>query len=272
LTQSVHTMAPVNRQARYPTPEHGRAAEAVTAFFSEHGDVEAVLLTCSCARGKATPDSCVDIVVLVSPETLAAKRPALEREWREFYPHQEVFQKMLRVGAYSHVDLEFHDGRFEPPEHGWTTGADEFELAVGNIAAYSVPLWERSDYYRRLREKWLPYYDEELRRSRLQMVHRYCLNNLHHIPVYVRRGLYFQAFARLYHAFGEFLQALFMARRIYPIAYDKWIKEQIEDILELPQLYRELPNLFEIGRFESGELGEKGTRLEGLLSEYIADV
>lgn len=29
------------------------------------------------------------------------------------------------------------------------------------------------------------------------------------------------------------MQALFIARRTYPIAYDKWIREQVVDILGL---------------------------------------
>ncbi len=31
-------MKPINPQACYPTPEHGRAAEAITDFFSKRGD------------------------------------------------------------------------------------------------------------------------------------------------------------------------------------------------------------------------------------------
>jgi hypothetical protein len=101
------------------------------------------------------------------------------------------------------------------------------------------------------------------------MVRRYCLNNLHHIPGYIARGLYFQSFHRLWHAFGEFLQALFISRRVYPIAYDKWVREQIEEILELPSLYVTLSKLFEIRRFESDDIAQKAQILEGLLAEFI---
>ena len=38
-----------------------------------------------------------------------------------------------------------------------------------------------------------------------------------------------------------------------PIAYDKWIQEQIVDILGLPELYNQLLRLFEIRNFESHE-------------------
>ena len=100
------------------------------------------------------------------------------------------------------------------------------------------------------------------------MVRWYCLNNLHHIPLYVERGLYFQSFDRLYNAYREFLQALFIARRTYPIAYNKWIREEVEEILGLPELYAELSHLFEIKKFESSELMEKGQQVECLLEEY----
>ncbi len=96
----------------------------------------------------------------------------------------------------------------------------------------------------------------------------FCLNNLHHIPLYIERGLYFQSFDRLYNAYLEFLQALFIARRTYPIAYNKWIHEQVVEILDLPELYEQLPRLFEIKQFESGEIADKAKTLEDLLEKY----
>jgi hypothetical protein len=132
-------------------------------------------------------------------------------------------------------------------------------------------LWQGSDYYSRLKTKWLPYYGEELRLQRLKMVREYCLNNLHHIPLYVERGLYFQSFDRLYNAYREFLQALFIARRTYPIAYNKWIREQVEEILGLPGLYAQLSHLFEISRFESTEIAAKAIEVEELLDEYASE-
>ena len=92
--------------------------------------------------------------------------------------------------------------------------------------------------------------------------------NLDHIPLYVERGLHFQCFHRFYDAFREFLQALFIAHRTYPIAYDKWIQEQIVEILELPDLYKQLLSLFEIHNFESREVLDKANILRDLLDEY----
>lgn len=257
--------------AAYPTQQHREAAEAITAFFEASGKVDAVLLTNSCARGKAVPDSCLDINVLLQPERYAAERKALDAEWQHFYSTDSGFRGLEGAGKYSEVHLDIIDGQFTPPETeaDWTGPPDSFEIEVGNALAYSGPLWEGSDYYRQLKAKWLPYYSEELRRSRLAMVRRFCFNNLDHIPLYVERGLYFQSFDRLYNAYREFLQALFISRRTYPIAYDKWIREQIVEILGLPELYRQLPGLFEIKQFESGELVEKAQALRGLYIRHV---
>jgi predicted nucleotidyltransferase len=258
--------------AKYPTVEHERASEAVVNFFSKLSYVEAVILTGSCARGKATKDSCLDIMVLLPHKASANKRSELERRWVDFYEADTVFDKLQRVGRFSHVDLDFVDGCFVPKPRGWTSGPDDFELEVGNTLVYSVPLLETGDYFKRLRAKWLPYYNERLRKERLAGVREFCLNNLDHIPLYLDRGLYFQAFDRLYKAFQEFLQALFISRRTYPVAYDKWIREQIEEILRMPELYRQLPKLFEIKHFESQEIAQKAIKLNCLLDKYVKEI
>jgi len=90
------------------------------------------------------------------------------------------------------------------------------------------------------------------------------------IPLYLERGLYFQSFDRLYNTCREFLQALFISRT-YPIAHNKWIREQIVEILNLPQLYDRLPPLFEIKHFESPEIGEKAREVEQLLEQYAPE-
>ena len=252
----------------YPTPEHQHATEAIIEFFTAIPEIETVCLTCSCARGKASRDSCLDLLVLGRPEIMSATQAAIQKAWDEFYRTAAVFQKLAAVGKYAHVDLEFSNGHFVPTPRGWTSGPDEFELAIGNYLVYSVPLHQKSDYFNKLKAKWLPYYNETLRRERLLMVRRYCLNNLDHIPLYIERGLHFQCFHRFYDAFREFLQALFIARRTYPIAYDKWIQEQIVEILALPDLYDQLLSLLEIHNFESHEILEKVSTLKGLLNEY----
>jgi predicted nucleotidyltransferase len=255
-------------QAAYPTPEHQTAANAITDFFVSNYKIDAVLLVNSCARGKATRDSCLDIVVLAKPDPSRSSLSTLNAGWEEFEKSNQTLTALYKVGKYSVVHPDFIDGVFIPQEQDEAAGPDDFELWIGNFLAYSVPLWDGSDYLAQLKEQWLPYYNDELREQRLKMVRHYCLNNLHHIPPYIERGLYFQSFDRLYNSYREFLQALFIARRTYPIAYNKWIREEVEEILGLPELYEQLTHLFEIKQFESSEIAGKAIEVEQLLNQY----
>ena len=255
-------------QATYPTPEHNAAADIIVDFFVSNYKIDAVLLVNSCARGKATRDSCLDIVVLTKPDPSRSPLSALEAGWTELEKSNQTINALYQVGKYSVVHPDFIHGVFVPQEQDEAAGPDDFEVEIGNFLAYSVPLWEGSDYFLQLKQQWLPYYNEELRQHRLDRVRWYCLNNLHHIPLYVERGLYFQSFDRLYNAYREFLQALFIARRTYPIAYNKWIREQVEEILGLPELYNQLSHLFEIKHFESNEIADKAKEVEQLLDKY----
>ena len=69
----------------------------------------------------------------------------------------------------------------------------------------------------------------------------------------------------------EFLQALFIARRVYPLAYNKWIRMQVEDWLGLPELYRALPQLISIRNIESSELVDRASDLNDLLDRWTVD-
>lgn len=256
--------------AAYPTAEHQQAAEVLVDHFRQQLGYEAVLLVNSCARGRASRDSCLDIAVMVPPDRLAHDAAALEAEWERFYQSHPVFEALHAAGKYSVVHLDFFDGQFAPQERNEAAGPDYFEVEVGNRMRYIVPLWQGGERFAQLQAQWLPYYDDALRRERLAMVRHYCLNNLHHIPLYVARDLHFQAFDRLYNAFQEFLQLLFIAHRTYPIAYNKWIKEQIVEILGLPALYARLPTLLEICPFESDLTIHKAKELEELVEFYAA--
>ena len=152
--------------AAYPTPAHQQAAEAIVAFFQSLPDTEAVLLVNSCARGKAVPDSCLDIAVLVTPTTLADKQETLETQWREFYAAHPAFVQLKQAGRFSVVHFDYFDGNFVPEVWDDGGGPDGFELEIGNRLAYSVPLWEGSARFEQIQAQWLPFYDEGLRRQR----------------------------------------------------------------------------------------------------------
>src|SRR5438128_12043206 len=96
----------------YPTLAHERAAVEITRLFAERTDAEAVLLTNSCARGKATPDSCLDMLVLVAAGSPARAR--LEEEWVRFRAESDAVTDLRRAGRWSVVHLDVEDGVFRP--------------------------------------------------------------------------------------------------------------------------------------------------------------
>ncbi len=255
-------------QAAYPSPEHEAAAAAVVEFFRDSGAAESVILTGSCARGRASRDSCLNMVVLLTPATLASRGEALRARWSGHHAGSPIFRELEAVGTFSELHLDIIDGLFAPVERGWTGGPDGFELEIGNYLVYGQPLWQRGEMLGVLRRHWLPYYDDSLRRQRLAAARQYVLNDLRHIPLYVDRNLHFQSFQRLWDALRGFLQALFIARRTYPIAYNKWIREQVVEILGEPELYGRLVGLIELERLEGRELVGKAWQLEQLLDRH----
>jgi hypothetical protein len=253
--------------ASYPTAAHERATSAITGFFAERDETDAVLLTNSCARGKATPDSCLDMQVIVRPEAVAR----LDEEFRRFAADSAEIAELARAGRFSDLHLDVSDGivTLAPIEE---EGIPWSEVSVGTFFVYSVPLHVNGDRYEHMRREWVPFYRDAIRAERLRAARWFVLeNNLARIPWYVGRELYFQAFDRFYRAFQGFLLGLHLARRTYPIAYNKWIREQVAGNLALPEVYERLPPLFELDRFESHALERKAADLAELVEEYLVE-
>jgi hypothetical protein len=258
----------IKLQETYPTLAHEKAARAIVSYFQQLPETAAVLLVNSCTRGQATSDSCLDMLVLVTPETLVQQGEQLNENWLTFYKTEPHFAALAQAGRFAEVHLDIEDGRYTPTPRTIDDATDSFELAVGNHLAYSLILWERNDYATQLKKQWLPYYAEPLRQERLVQIQNACRHHLEHIPLYARRELYFAAFDRLYTSFQLFMQALFIAHGTYPIAYNKWIREQVEEILALPDLYRLLPGVLEVRPFTSGIVTSRAQELATLLERY----
>jgi hypothetical protein len=253
---------------QFPTAAHSALSMLAVDFFTPHPIVDTVLLLNSCARNQAAPESDLDMGVLVKPSAPRQDVEALEVEWRQHTADNLLVRQYLSSSSFAHFHLDLLDGRFSYSSWDEGGGPDYFEVEIGNLLAYSAPVSTPGPYFRQLQQAWLPYYDEEVRASRLEMVRSACSYDLDFIPFYVRRGLYFQAFDRLYKAFQEFLQALFITRRVYPLAYNKWIREQVENWLELPALYRILPSILSIENIESEAVAARAADLRKLLEDW----
>jgi predicted nucleotidyltransferase len=256
------------QQVEFPTADHSRAAEAVVAFFEERR-VLAVLLVNSCARGVATPESDLDFAVLVDPALPSTERHAIESAWSQYRTADEALRRFTSRGPFSSIHLDLFDGLPRPERWDEGGGPDAFEIEIGNRVAHAVPLWEHGPAFDELKSRWLPYYDEALRTERGEMVVEACRLNLERVRAAARRDLMFYALDRLHHAFQEFLQGLFISRRIYPIAYNKWIREQVVGWLGLPDLFAQLPPVFEIARLDRSELHSRADALTVLVDAWL---
>ncbi len=250
----------------YPTKEHEFAAKKFVEIFSKDSRVMSILLVCSCARGKACKDSCLDLAIFIKNNKDYDK---IEEKFEKLSKSIKEFQNLKKVGKYSEIHLQLNTDKIIPNKRDWTSWPDDFELRLGNTFVYSVVLFDRNKSFERLGKKYLPYYPEKLRKERLKDVKKYLYNNLDHITLYVKRELYFPSFDRLYKASKEFMQALFIKKRIYPVAYDKWVKEQFVEILKMPDLYKEFVDILQIKNFESDEIYKKAEKLRRLAKTYL---
>ena len=250
----------------FPTSLHQQAAESVRNYFAGIQNIDTVLVVNSCARGKAAPESDLDFAILAAPGLMPAEINAIEANWQMYAETQPAIMKYKQSNKFAHLHLDVISGIYTPTILEIGVASDFFEIEIGNQICYSAPMDSEGPYFKELKNKWLPYYDEELRLQRFAMTRNACQYDLDHIPYFMKRGLYFQAFDILYKAFQEYLQTLFIAHKVYPIAYNKWIKEQITEWLNKPDLYPKLAPILSITKLESNEINEKAAMLHELLN------
>ena len=247
---------------RFPSQTHQRVAELFAGFCENRGAVDTVLVVNSCARGRATVQSDLDMAALVNAGTSAMEAAELEESWIRFASRSALVAQLMEMGPFCRLHIDIFDGKFVPPVWDEGGGPDTFEIEIGNRIAHSSVMREPGPYFKELRKCWLPYYGNELRSARIRMVRQACLHHLEYISLLHKRSLHFHAFDQLYKAYQEFLQGVFISRHTYPVAYNKWIQEQIVEWLELPDLFDELP----------GVLSVAGLNRAGVLNVHLCDV
>ncbi|MBI2273297.1 MAG: nucleotidyltransferase domain-containing protein [Bacteroidetes bacterium] len=249
----------------FPTVLHQDTAELVRDYFLKIPNVDTVLVVNSCARGQAVPESDLDFAILVTPDTTPTEIRKIETDWQIYSEVQRAFEKYKQSNQFAHLHLDIIDGKYTPTILEIGAASDFFEVEIGNQICYSAPMDKAGLYFQELQNKWLPYYNEDLRLQRLTMTRNACKYDLNHIPLFIKRGLHFQAFDILCKAFQEYLQTLFIANRTYPIAYNKWIKEQVVKWLNKPDLYPKLSPILSVSNIESNEVNDKANMLGELL-------
>lgn len=129
----------------FPTELHKQATEIVRDFFLEQKNVDTILLANSLARGKATPESDIDIAILIKQTTSNSEITELENIWQDFLNTDQTLNQFKKLGRFAQIHLDIIDGVFEPAI--WEDGGeiDFFEVEIGNRLLYSVPLTEEGN-------------------------------------------------------------------------------------------------------------------------------
>ncbi len=250
---------------KFPTKLHQDTAELVRDYFLTISNVDTVLVVNSCARGRAVPESDLDFAILVNPDTATNEIKNIHIAWLTYSATQPTFLQYKQSTPFAHLHLDIIDGNYLPTIVEVGEPIDYFEIEIGNQICYSAPMDNAGSYFQELQKKWLPYYNNDLRLQRLTMTRNACNYDLDHIPFFINRALYFQALDILCKAFQEYLQALFIANKTYPIAYNKWIREQVVKWLNKPDLYPKLSPILSVSNIESDEINEKARMLRELL-------
>jgi len=253
-------------KAIFPTTLHKDSAELVRDYFLTIPKVDTVLVVNSCARGKAVPESDLDFAILIKPDATPTEIKNIQDAWQIYSEAQATIIKYKQSNQFAHLHLDVIDGNYTPVQAEKGEPIDYFEIEIGNQICYSAPMDNAGVYFQELQKKWMPYYNSELRLKRLQMATDACNYDLDHIPFFIKRKLYFQAFDILGKAFQEYLQALFIANKTYPIAYNKWINEQLVKWLNMPALYPKLSPILSVSDIESNEINDKAKMLRALLN------
>jgi hypothetical protein len=223
------------------------------------------------ARGKAVEGSCIDLFIFLGERHFDTLAPSLKLRAEAYsrlggricYYEGDVEGGVL-IGDIR-VDVGFaSDVEVPQTENSFDITRDEFETTIGNLFVYSVMLYEKGTRYDELKEKYLPFYDDELRKIRLAGTRKEFAYKVWKIKWLADRGEYLSSLEALLEAQRIFLQYLFIKKRKYPIDYVKWIKDQCSQILQMPDLYRELVSVVDGIELTKKGLTKKADILERL--------
>jgi hypothetical protein len=154
-------------------------------------------------------------------------------------------------------------------ENSFDITRDEFETTIGNLFVHSVTLYEKGDHYQKLKQRYLPFYNDKLRKIRLAGTRKELAYKIWKTKWLAERCEYLSSLEALLEAQRIFLQHLFIKRRRYPIDYSKWIKEQCSRVLQMPDLYQELASIVNGVELTEKSLTKKADTLEKLFVKYL---
>ena len=260
----------------YPTQSYSIVLNKMVKYYEAYLRVFAIVLIGSLARGKAAPGSCIDLTIFLHDEEfeklayrLNDRAKAYSRLGGEICFYSGDVEGGVQFDDIR-VDLVFTDGRFRKGCNPFDMVNDEFETTIGNLFVYGAPLFTKGNKYGYLRSKYLPFYNEDLRQKRLDGTKSEFNYKVWKTRWLASRGEHIAAFDTLLETTRIFLQHLFIKQRKYPIDYCKWLKEQCQSILAMPELYRKLVAIIGDTKLSKKGIEKKAVMLERLMQQYGA--
>src|SRR6188768_1338402 len=101
-------------QPIFPTIKHKDAADVVEQYFLKIANVDSILVMNSCARGLATPESDLDMAILVKPGTTADDMKAIGDAWQTYSSSNEAILKYRQSNQFAHLHLDIINGNYVP--------------------------------------------------------------------------------------------------------------------------------------------------------------
>lgn len=263
------------RKISFPRQNYEATLTKFVDYFKENASVFAIVLTGSLARGKAVKGSCIDVFVFLPTKhlkslasTINSRIKAYSRLGGQIAYYEGDVEGGVEFGDVR-IDVGFTDGNFNyKHENSFDITRDNLETTVGNLFVYSILLYQKGKRFRLLKQKYLPFYDDALRKIRLKGTTEEFGYKIWKTRWLAERGEFFAAFDALLEAQRIFLQHLFIKQRKYPIDYVKWLREQCSQILTMPKLYQELTQVINGIRLTENGILEKSGMLEKLFIQY----
>jgi predicted nucleotidyltransferase len=237
---------------RFPTERQRDLTRLVLEQAAGDPDVRAAVLCCSLAAGYGDEDSDLDFAFIAESDRIEAVKGRFE-----------TLQEALNREHDMWCDIDVTDGEFKPGEMGWSD-VDRFELEVGNIVVYSMPIFDRDGSLAEIRKRWLPYYSEDLAERRAKRFAKLTTNHVVQGLKSARRGHGFDSMDRLYTGIQTLIAGLYVHRRVYPVDYLKRLELHLERHLGMGELGRDLRFLFDVGELETKRLERSLHRLNDL--------
>lgn len=256
----------------------------MTNYYASDPRVFAVVLFGSLARGQAVAGSSIDLAVFVYPEYSSIFFDAEETRKRivdytkmggkpHYFWGETCGPRLGKETEYAvdfndiRVDLMFRDDIARSRDQLGIC-MDQFELGVGNLFVYCVPLYKRDAIYDLLAKKYLPFYNEDIRKERLDATSKEFEYRIQKSRWMAEREELVNGLFTLQMSFRIFLQHLFIRRRKYPIHYRKWLAHQIVDILHEPDLHEKIKQLFTLREFSGDGLKIKSAFVYDMMAEF----